>query len=279
VARIVVLGSAAQDEVLWLRQPLHEGRHLDARQRALRLGGGGVNTAVPLGLAGHQVSLLTVVGTDGVGDWLLGQLRAAGVDVGQVRRVRGESTRSLVMLDPAGERTIVNLHRCREPQPPVRLRTLPADAVYVRTRETDLAELLAERAAAALVVAHVPPLADGSRPATVLVGSESDLPPGFLADPWGCGRAIAGEWLRWVVVTRGASGASAWGDGVRLSVPAPVVDVVDTTAAGDVFAAGLVHALVQGRLMEEALRTAVAWGSATVACAGLPDRDALRSLA
>jgi len=279
VARIVVLGSAAQDEVLWLRQPLHEGRHLDARQRTLRLGGGGVNTAVPLGHAGHQVSLVSMVGTDGVGDWLLDQLRSAGIEVGQVRRVRGESTRSLVMLDPAGERTIVNLHRCREPQPPGRLRTLPADAVYVRSRETDLAEVLAARATAGLVVAHVPPLADGSRPATVLVGSESDLPPGFLADPWGRGRAIAGDWLRWVVVTRGAAGASAWGSGVRLSVPARVVEVVDTTAAGDVFAAGLVHALVQGRPMEDALRTAVAWGSAAVACAGLPARDTVRSLA
>ncbi len=274
-----MLGSAAQDEVLWLRQPLHQGQHLDARQRTLRLGGGGVNTAVPLAHAGHQVSLLSVVGTDAVGDWLLDQLRAAGIDVGLVRRVRGESTRSLVMLDPAGERTIVNLYRCREPHPPVRLRTLPADAVYVRRGETDLAELLAERAAAALVVAHVPPLAEGCRPATVLVGSESDLPPGFLADPWGHARAIAGQPLRWVVVTHGAAGASAWGSGVRLSVPARAVEVVDTTAAGDVFAAGLVHALVQGRPMEEAMRKAVAWGSAAVACPGLPDREALRSLA
>ena len=45
MARIVVVGSLAQDDVVWLRQPLREGHHLDARQRKLRLGGGGANTA------------------------------------------------------------------------------------------------------------------------------------------------------------------------------------------------------------------------------------------
>ena len=279
MARIVVLGSAAQDDVVRLRQTLHAGRHLDAERRALRLGGGGANTAVPLRHAGHRVTLLTAVGTDAVGDWLLRTLRRSGVSVAAVRRVRGESTRSLVLLDPAGERTIVNLYRCREAKPLERLRALRADAVYVRSRELDLAELLLERCGAGLVVAHVPPLVAGSRPATVLVGSESDLPPEFLADPWSHGRTIAGEPLRWVGVTRGAAGASAWNGARRLSVAAPSAEVVDSTAAGDVFAAGLVHALVQGRPMEDALCTAVAWGSATVACAGLPGRDVVRRLA
>ena len=61
-------------------------------------------------------------------------------------------------------------------------------------------------------------------------------------------------------------------------MPAPEVEVVDTTGAGDVFAAGLVHGLVEGRAMVEALRTAVAWGVAAVRSADLPEQDAIRSL-
>jgi sugar/nucleoside kinase (ribokinase family) len=53
---------------------------------------------------------------------------------------------------------------------------------------------------------------------------------------------------------------------------------VDSTAAGDVFAAGLVHALVLGRPARAALETAVAWGAATVSCLGVPDRETIERL-
>jgi sugar/nucleoside kinase (ribokinase family) len=276
VARIVVVGSVAQDDVITLRQPLVAGHHLDAAQRKLRLGGGGANTAVPLRHAGHAVVLVTAVGADAVAEWLLEKLQAAGIDVSAVSRVQGDSTRSLVLVDPGGERTIVNLHRCRETgAPPQRL---AADAVYVRSRDLGMTGLLAEAVGGSLVVAHVPPLEPLSRPAHVLVGSESDLPPEFLAEPWAAGRAIAGAPLRLVAVTRGARGAEAFAAEERTSVPAPEVTVVDTTAAGDVFAAGLVHALVLGRSTRQALETAVAWGAATVACPGVPGRETIERL-
>jgi sugar/nucleoside kinase (ribokinase family) len=278
LARIVVVGSVAQDDVVALRQPLAAGHHLDAASRRLRLGGGGANTAIPLRHAGHEVALVAPVGADGVAEWLLAKLQAAGVDTGALARVPGESTRSLVLVDPDGERTIVNLHRCREAAPPARLAALEADAVYVRSRDLDLRGLLEGAAGRGLVVAHVPPLEAGSRPAHVLVGSASDLPPSFLADPWAAGRAIAGDRLRLVVVTRGGEGASAFSAGDRVDVLAPRVAVVDSTAAGDVFAAGLVHGLVLGRPARAALETAVAWGAAAVACPGLPSREAIGGL-
>jgi len=278
VARIVVVGSVAQDDVVTLHQPLSAGCHLDAAGRKLRLGGGGANTAIPLRYAGHHVTLVAPVGGDAVAEWLLARLQEAGIDVSAIVRVPEDSTRSIVLVEPGGERTIVNLQRCREGGPPLRLSDLEADAVYVRSRDLDLAGLLADVAGRSLVVAHVPPLEAGSRPAHVLVGSESDLPPDFLADPWTRGRAIAGEGLRFVVVTRGPRGAEAFGPVERVAVPAPVVSVVDSTAAGDVFAAGLVHALALGRPTRAALETAVAWGAATVACPGVPRRETIEGL-
>lgn len=181
MARIVVVGSVAQDDVVTLRQALCAGCHLDAVGRKLRLGGGGANTAIPLRHAGHEVALVAPVGGDDVAEWLLAKLQGAGIDVAAIVRVPGGSTRSIVLVDPGGERTIVNLHRCRETGPPDRLASLEADAIYVRSRDLDVTALLAEAAARSLVVAHVPPLETGSRPAHVLVGSESDLPAEFLA--------------------------------------------------------------------------------------------------
>jgi ribokinase len=278
VARIAVVGSVAQDDVVTLRQSLDAGRHLDAASRRLRLGGGGANTAIPLRHAGHEVVLVAALGADDVAEWLLARVKSAGIDTAAIARVPGASTRSLVLVDPEGERTIVNLHRCREAGLPERLAALEVDAVYVRSRDLDLRDLLAARTARSLVVAHVPPLEAGSRPAHVLVGSESDLPAPFLADPWAAGRAIAGDRLRLVVVTRGGEGASAFSAGERVDVPAPRVAVVDSTAAGDVFAAGLVHGLVLGRPARANLETAVAWGAAAVACPGVPSRETIEGL-
>jgi sugar/nucleoside kinase (ribokinase family) len=278
MARIVVIGSVAEDEVLSLPDPLREGMHRDATGCERRLGGGGANTAVPLAHAGHEVVLVSPLGTDERGDWLLGQLQDAGVDTSAVVRVEGESTRSVVLVDPAGERTIFNVHRSREPGPPTRVAEMEADALYVRSRDLELVEIMGALARRATVVAHVPPLARGTRPAHVLVGSQSDLPTAFVADPWDAGEGIAGSILRWVVMTMGPHGAEAVSADDRIATPAPAVETVDTTGAGDVFAAGLVHALLGEQPMPEALATGTTWGAAAAACRGLPGRATIQAL-
>lgn len=262
MARIVVLGGVAADQVVHLRGRCREGGHLDGVSAGTRLGGGGANTAVALAAAGHRVTLVAAVGQDDTGDWQLAQLAARGVDVSAVVRVAGASTRSIVLVDPAGERTIVNLGRAQEATPPVRLLDLPADLVYVRNRSTALAPLLAQSAARQPVVAHVPPVGEGLYPAQVVLASESDV---STDAPWALGRLVAGDLLQWMVLTRGAQGARAFGmGGVELAVPAVPVEPVDSTGAGDAFAAGLCHALAGGAAMEVALAQAARWGAAKV---------------
>ena len=276
--RIVVVGSVSIDEVVTLRQPLRGGAHLDGRERGRRVGGGAANTAIPLAFAGHAVTVVSAVGTDPEGSTILARLSEAGVDTSQVIRRAGSSTRSLVLVEPDGERTVVNLHRCREEGPPRRLRTLPADVIYVRSRELDLAPILAGRLDSTLVVAHVPPSGAGVRPAHVLVASAADLSDDERLAPWETGRRAAGEALGWIVVTRGPGGAEAHSADRRLHVPARETSPVDSTGAGDVFAAGLLHALAAGASMESALVTAVAWGTCAVECGGIPLREQIREL-
>jgi sugar/nucleoside kinase (ribokinase family) len=278
VARIVVVGSVSIDEVVTLRQPLRAGMHLDGRERGRRVGGGATNTAIPLAFAGHAVTVVSSVGTDPEGSTILVRLADAGVGTSQVVRRAGPSTRSLVLVEPGGERTVVNLHRCREEGPPRRLRTLPADVIYVRSRERDLAPLLAARLDSTLVVAHVPPSGAGVRPAHVLVASAMDLSDEERLAPWETGWRAAGETLGWIVVTRGPGGAEAHSADRRILVPARDVATDDSTGAGDVFASGLLHALAAGASMESALVTAVAWGTCAVECGGIPPRERILAL-
>jgi sugar/nucleoside kinase (ribokinase family) len=277
MARVVVVGSVARDQVVRVGEPLRVGAHLQGGQEVLRLGGGGANTAVALAHAGEAVSLVAAVGSDPLADELLAELATTGVDVGPVVRIAGSSTRSLVIVDPTGERTIVNLTRARESEPPQRLARLAADCVYVRSRVAGLAPLLVGHG---LVVAHIPPIEDGLYPAQVLVCSASDLSAEVLADPLAAGRRVAGTALRWVVVTLGRDGVEAFGvDGERLRQPAPAVSCTDSTGAGDAFAAGLVYGLARGLSMARVLPVAVRWGAAKVGCDGsVLSREAVAAL-
>lgn len=262
MARIMVIGSVASDEVLRLATPLREGAHLNGKRAAPRLGGGGANTAVALAAAGHHVILVSAVGQDVIGDALVQELREAGVDTSQIVRLPHATTQSLILVDPAGERTVVNVARCEEAEPQARLLDLDVDTVYVRSRRSDLAPLLARKAADTLVVAHVPPVDPASRPAQVLVASASDVDPEAVEQPLKLGRSVAGGVLRWMVMTAGAAGARAFSDAEVLEAAAETVPVVDTTGAGDAFAAGLLHALASQASMRDALALAVRFGTA-----------------
>lgn len=260
MARIAVMGSVARDDVVMLHQPLRVGTHIGGSWRGPRLGGGAACTAVPLVYAGHQVSVVGSIGTDEVGRQVMKELSATGVDTSQIVLLDQPSTRSIILVNGGGERTIVNVVRTHEPNPPARLLALGAECTYVRSRRTDLSELLREQADTALVVAHVPPADLNARPAHVLVASAADVGPDVLDDPLAAGYRIAGDLLQWIVVTRGAGGVTAYSADQVLTVAARPVTPVDTTGAGDSFAAGLVHALVSGRSMAAALEIAVNWG-------------------
>ena len=260
MARIAVVGSVARDDVVILHEPLREGTHIGGAWRGPRLGGGAACTAVPLAYAGHQVAIIGSIGCDDVGEEVMKELSTTGVDTSQIVLLDQPSTRSIILVNGGGERTIVNVIRTHEHSPPARLLVFGAECVYVRSRRGDLAQLLREQAATALVVAHVPPAEANARPAHVLVTSASDVGSNVLDDPLAAGYRIAGDLLQWIVVTEGARGVTAYSDDQVLRVAAREITPVDTTGAGDSFAAGLVHALVSGASMADALQSGVNWG-------------------
>jgi ribokinase len=93
-----------------------------------------------------------------------------------------------------------------------------------------------------------------------------------LADVVVVNEAEAREW-HWpvphLVITRGARGASYLGEDERFDVPAPPVEAVDTTGAGDVFAGVLAAGWLAGH--EGALRRACAAGALSTLVPGAGD--------
>lgn len=267
MADFLVIGALALDRPIRLSGPLETGGRLLGRTLdgalAGRLGGGAANAGVALARAGHRVAVSGLVAADAAADACLALARAAGLDTARVIRRAGASRTTLILIEPGGERLVLGLDfEASElsPLPP----PSPDDAfdgLYVRAPYPG-----ADAWAAACrgpVVAHWP--AGGfAGPCDVLVASMDDCDAATLADPFGVGRAQVGERLGWMVLTRGGYGVTAH-DGQRvLRATPPPARVVDTTGAGDCFAAGLLEALTAGADMQAALAHACAWGATAV---------------
>ena len=86
--------------------------------------------------------------------------------------------------------------------------------------------------------------------------------------------------VRTLVITRGASGAVAVENGERAEIAAPRVErVVDTTGAGDLFAAGFLAARCRGRPLKACLETGALAAAEVISHFGARPESNLRELA
>ena len=272
------------DVVARLSGPLARGS--DTPARIERHGGGqGANVAAWLAACGVPVTFVGRAGDDAFGREAVAELEAAGVDT-RVSLDRDRPTGTcLVLVEPGGERTMV-------PDPGAN------DALVM--------EELPE--GAHLHLAGYTLLREGSRAAGIHALSEArtrrmttSLDPSSAAPLAAVGAARFLEWAgrvdllvpnaeeaallparapnpttpipaREIVVKQGAGGA-LWTDGERtVRRPAEAVAVVDTTGAGDAFAAGLLSAWRPGRDPEAALAAACRLAARAVAKPGARPR-------
>ena len=93
-----------------------------------------------------------------------------------------------------------------------------------------------------------------------MIGSETQYGDQNLQDVASAGSGT----LRAVVVTRGPGGVVIHDRDGSTAYPAQPVAVVDTTGAGDAFAAGFLRQVAVGGTLEEAATAGIAWASVTV---------------
>lgn len=263
--RILVAGNVNADRVIRLRAPLARGADIGGEDAGIRLGGAAANTASALCHAGHAVRLVGCVGDDLAGDAIIAECARWPWDASLVGRQAGPTPQCLILVEPDGERTIVSLRGHLDPPSWPSLDLEGIDAVYVGSRT--LPPMALFEAAHARAVPLVWQFRSEQRPSAapeVVLAAEAALGG---ADPWASLEAM-GIVCRWLVVTRGARGAMATDGRRRLDVPARPAAVVDTTGAGDAFAAGIVHGLAKGWEMAACLETATLWGSLAVAHEG-----------
>jgi ribokinase len=141
----------------------------------------------------------------------------------------------------------------------------PGDVVYFAAWHEEFLPAMSELASSGVIVATVPPqrLAPGL-PATYVIGSDTQHRGQDHRD----GVFATDERMRAVIVTRGADGVVIHDRDGSVAYPAQEVTPVDTTGAGDAFAAGFLRQIAVGGTHGEAIAAGIAWASATVQSPG-----------
>lgn len=275
-----VVGSVNMDYTFAVEALPRAGETVLASSLATAPGGKGANQAIAAARAGGQVQIVGAVGSDPAGEELIAHLRARDVGVDAVQTLPGPSGTAVIVVDAGAENAIVvapgaNGHLTMDS---AAARAVVADCEVLLLQleipvDTAVAAAREARAAGASVMVNASPLPHALRAS----GSSATDAPALaeladVADVVVVNQAEAELW-RWpvehLVVTRGADGAAYRGPTAQFTVPAPAVEAVDTTGAGDVFAGVLAAGWRDDH--ERALRRACAAGALATLVHGAGD--------
>jgi len=252
-----------------------EGERLyDAMGTAIEASGGSAaNTLAGLASLGGTGGFIGRVRDDQLGAVFAHDIRAVGVEFPVPKATTGAPTgRSLIVVTPDGERTMSTLLGAASELCPDDV----DEAFVARAQVTYLEGYLFDQEAAGEAFRKASRAAHEAGRLVALTLSDSFCVERFLESFRGLVEDTVDilfgnedelrllyetssneEALRaaeavcdLVVLTKGADGSTVSKGGVRVDVPAEPVRVVDTTGAGDLYAAGFLYGLTHGRDLE-----------------------------
>jgi len=257
------------------------------------LGGSAGNTAVGLARQGAKVGLISRVGNDPHGDFLLDVLQREGVHTAMVQRDRNYQTGlAFAALRPPGDSEVLFYcdpcayqHLCVQDLDLTRIEQAKIMVVCATTlstspsREATLVALKKNRESGGLNVIDVDwrPMfwkdIDEARlyyewavcEADVVLANEAELTfLGQSTDPYEASRVVMSLGPKQLVAKRGGEGVLYFGPEGEIQTPAFQVKVLNTLGAGDGFGAAYTYGLLQNWDIHRRLTYAAAAGAIVV---------------
>ncbi|WP_320720600.1 ribokinase [Enterobacter sp. 296B2] len=272
---LVVLGSINADHILNLETFPTPGETVTGNQYQVAFGGKGANQAVAAGRSGANIAFIACTGDDDTGERVRKQLASDNIDISPVSVVEGESTGvALIFVNAEGE-NVIGIHAGANA-------ALTTERVEVQRGIIAGAEALlmqlespVESVLAAAKIAHENHTTVVLNPAPARVLSdellalvdiitpnetEAEKLTGIRVenddDAARAAKVLHAKGIGTVIITLGSRGVWASVNGEGRRVPGFKVKAIDTIAAGDTFNGALVTALLEGNVMDDAIRFA-----------------------
>lgn len=257
----------------------------------LTTGGDAFNEAVVLSRLGKKTALLGQIGLDLPGDFIVRRCEEEGVDHSGLRRDPQTDTRiNVVMIKRDGQRHFI---KTRSPGS-VSLRPEEIDEALIgKARAVSLASMFCSklkdgetiwkalktaREKGLITFADMVPMAAGESMADIkktlpyldyfLPNMEEAAMLTGLDDPDEIADCLLGHGIKNVIIKLGKEGCLIANRQERYRIPAFPADVVDTTGAGDNFAAGFISAVLDGMELKDCGRFANAVAAVSTEAVG-----------
>ncbi|TXE35091.1 ribokinase [Serratia marcescens] len=275
--KLVVLGSINADHILNIEQFPHPGETVIGKQYKVAFGGKGANQAVAAGRSGAEIAFIACVGADDIGERIRRQLASDRIDTQPIEAIADSTTGvALIFVNAEGENVIgidAGANAAVTPDYLARYqqKVIDADALLMQL-ESPLDTVIA---AARLAKQHQTQVILNPAPARELPDellamidiitpneTEAQRLTGIAVDndddAARAAQALHDKGIATVIITLGSRGVwlSENGNGNGKRVPGFKVQAVDTIAAGDTFNGALVTALLEGKVMADAVRFA-----------------------
>ena len=254
---LTVLGSINLDLIVRVKALPKAGETVTGGDYTALPGGKGANVAVVAKRLGAETEIMAAVGNDAYAAQALENLKREGVYLDAVRRVEAHTGLAFITVSEDGENQIAVASGANAAYAPSDVPKLCSDVLITQFEIPAAVIEAALEGYTGFVAVNASPVRGGVEAilqrADLIIVNEGEAAHYDLA---------AHEGL--VAVTLGAKGAELRknGDLIAKAVP-PKIDVVDTTGAGDAFAAALTVALAEKQTPQEALDFACAVGALT----------------
>lgn len=300
-AKIAVLGSINMDLMIRSAKLPLPGETVIADSKVENPGGKGANQAVAAARMGADVTMIGCVGDDSFAEQLLANLNAECVDTSHVSQLKQTTSGvAVVMVETSGENAILVVPGANGLVGSAELeqarRVICESDVLLMQLEVPVETVIAASAIAR--EAGVPVILDPApAPATVpsrllnvdlICPNQSEAaallnrPADSLQDASSRVSELTTLGPRQAIITLAEQGAVVF-DGERVEqIPPFEINAVDSTAAGDAFAAGLAVRLAEGATLFDSARFASAAGALAASGAGaqtaMPTREQILTL-
>ena len=267
MSKIVVIGSLNMDHIVHVPHMVKQGETILAKDD-LRFvpGGKGANQAYAIGKLGGDVCMLGKVGTDEAGKSMLKNLLAVAVDTSKIEFSNASTGTAWICVNEEGDNSIVvipgankqvdisyierNLSEIQKAEMVILQLEIPIETVCFAAKE------------AAELFSYVDIIKPNETELAILTGMDASTKVEDMV------KAFRKLYKGTLVVSMGEKGALIDVGEHSSRLPVRKTTVVDTTAAGDSFVAGMALKLVENKSLEEAIEYAQKLASIVVSRSG-----------